>query len=206
MRTFVDHDTIDGQFGVATSWQKGFLDVQMVREAYENFLCLRDLVHIYAESPEFHDPAERQIATDRWPPDGKLPWEEPIATPRTAVYVRLVQAHEERFPGTHVINRTRVAGAITRLATPESEIVQADSAVPTEHAIYVGDDPRADMEAHGIFAHLRTFISAEDIDGDLGVATRYNTRALTFQALRETYTNMLNIRDLVHIYFTPALG
>lgn len=207
MRTFVDHDTIDGEFGLASSWQKGYLDVQMIRDAYDNFLCLRDLVHIYAESPEVPPAAaDRQEVRDRWPPAGKLPWEEPIQARRATTYIRLLEAHEEKFPGTHVINRTRVAGAVTRLATSELEIVQPDPTVPMHQPIYSGGNPRADMEAQRIFEHLRTFISAEGVDGDYGVAAGYTIRALTFDAVRETYGNMLNIRDLVHLYFTPALN
>jgi hypothetical protein len=207
MRTFVDQDTIDGEFGLASSWQKGYLDVQMIRDAYDNFLCLRDLVHIYAESPEVPSAAaDRQAVTDRWPPAGKLPWEEPIQARRTATYIRLLQAHEEKFPGTHVINRTRVAGAITRFATPESEIVQPDPTVSMQQPIYAGGNLRADMEAQRIFEHLRTFISVDGVDGDYGVAAGYTMRALTFQAVCEIYGNMLNIRDLAHLYFTPALA
>jgi hypothetical protein len=204
MRTFVDHETIDGEFGLATSWQKGYLDVQMIRNAYDNYLCLRDLVHIYAEPPKIPSGAARSDAlTDRWPPNGKLPWEEPIHAERTATYIRVRSAYEEQYPGTTFLNRTTVPGAGTHVATPDAEIVQPDSSIPLTDPVHANTNPRADAEAHRIFGHLRTFISPESIDGSGGLATGYAMRTLSLQAVRVAYANMLNIRDWAHIYFTP---
>jgi hypothetical protein len=205
MRTFVDHETIDGEFGLATSWQKGYVDVQMIRNAYDNYLCLRDLVHIYTEPPKIPSGAAQSHAvTDRWPPNGRLPWEEPIHAERTATYIRVRSAYEEQYPGTTFLNRTTVPGAGTHVATPEAEIVQPDPSIPLTDPVHANTNPRADAEAHRIFEHLRTFISPESIEGHNGVATGYAMRTLSLQAVRAAYANMLNIRDWAHIYFTPT--
>jgi hypothetical protein len=205
MRTFVDHETIDGEFGVATSWQKGYVDVQMIRNAYDNYLCTRDLVHIYAEPPTIPSGAARTHAVrDRWPPNGKLPWEEPIQAERTATYIRVRSAYEERYPNTAFVNTTMVPGAGTHVATPQAEIVQPDSSIPLTDPVYANTNPRADAEAHRTFEHLRTFIGPKSIDGHYGLATAYAMRILSLQDVRAAYANMLSIRDWTHIYFTPA--
>ena len=205
MRTFVDHETIDGKFGVATSWQNGYIDVQLIRNAYDNYLCTRDLVHIYAEPPTIPSGAARTHAVrDRWPPNGKLPWEEPIQAERTATYIRVRSAYEERYPNTAFVNTTMVPGAGTHVATPQAEIVQPDSSIPLTDPVYANTNPRADAEAHRTFEHLRTFIGPKSIDGHYGLATAYAMRILSLQDVRAAYANMLSIRDWTHIYFTPA--
>jgi hypothetical protein len=133
-----------------------------------------------------------------------LPWEEPIQAERTATYIRVRSAYEERYPNTAFLNTTMVPGADTHVATPEAEIVQPDSSIPLTDPVYANSNPRADAEAHVTFEHLRTFISPEGIDGHYGVATGYAMRTLSLQAVRAAYANMLSIRDWTHIYFTPV--
>jgi hypothetical protein len=111
-----------------------------------------------------------------------------------------VLADEAARPGSHPQNTTPVAGAVSRLATPEADIVQPDPAIPPN--IRFGADVRADDEARSILAHLRSFSDHESIDGPYGVATQWERHLNTLEELRQTYTRYLDLADLVHRFMT----
>ncbi len=48
MRTFVDLGTIDGEYGIARAYEKRYLSLQDLREAYTRYLNLKDLVYRFA--------------------------------------------------------------------------------------------------------------------------------------------------------------
>jgi hypothetical protein len=70
--------------------------------------------------------------------------------------------------------------------------------VPPTTTSVAGDDPRADGEARSSLSHMRTFVDAETIDGENGVAWAFERRYVSLQDIRGSYRRYLDLQDLVH--------
>ena len=142
------------------------------------------------------DPAlERSVHADATRPT------QPVWAPRNRFFMEIL-GEEQAHPGTYLQNEERVPGAVTHQATPEVDIVQPDPAFSAQPEVFAGDDPRADAEARRILDHMRTFVGAETMDGENGVAWAYERRHLSLQDIRASYRRYLDLKDLVHRFLT----
>jgi hypothetical protein len=147
-------------------------------------------------TPQADDPTpERPVHADATRPT------QPVWAPRNR-FVMEILAEEQAHPGTYLQNDERVPGAVTHQATPEVEIVQQDPALSAQPEVFAGDDPRADAEARSILDHMQTFVDAETLEGENGVAWAYERHYLSLQDIRASYRRYLDLKDLVHRFMT----
>lgn len=147
-------------------------------------------------TPQAGDPTlERPVHADATRPT------QPEWAPRNRFFMEIL-AGEQAHPGTYLQNEERVPGAVTHQATPEVDIVQPDPAFSAQPEMFARDDPRADAEARSIFDHMRTFVDAETMDGQNGVAWAYERRYVSLQDIRASYRRYLDLKDLVHRFMT----
>ena len=126
---------------------------------------------------------------------------QPVWAPRDRFFMEIL-AEEQAHPGTYLQNEERVPGAVTHQATPEADLVQPDPAFSAQPEVFAGDDPRADGEARSILDHMRTFVDAETMDGENGVAWAFERRYVSLQDIRASYRRYLDLKDLVHRFMT----
>jgi hypothetical protein len=124
-----------------------------------------------------------------------------VWAPRDRFFAEIL-AEEQAHPGTYLQNEERVPGAVTHQATPEVDIVQPDPAISARPEMFAGDDPCADAEGRSILDHMRTFVDAETMDGQNGVAWAYERRYVSLQDIRTSYGRYLDLKDLVHRFMT----